>query len=71
MFELFTAFEDAMVLSFYVDDDDDYHVTQFEESAELDAFLASADATEPDEFGRCYLFGTVWVVVHEDMGEDE
>jgi hypothetical protein len=71
MFELLTALEDTMVLSFYVDSDGDYHVTQFAQSAELDAFLATADAYEEDECGMYFLFGSVWVSVHEDMGEDE
>ena len=71
MFELLTALEDAMVLSFYVDYEGDYHVTQFAASDELDAFLASADIYEEDECGMYFLFGSVWVSVHEDMGEDE
>ena len=71
MFELFTALEDAMVLSFYIDNDGDYHVTRFEDSEELDAFLDSADVVEPAEFGHYYLFGSIWVTVNEDMGEDE
>ena len=71
MFELLTTLEDAMVLSFYVDHDGDYHVTQFEKSAELDSLLASADVCEEDECGIYYLFGSVWVSVREDMEEDE
>ena len=71
MFDLFTTLEDTMVLSFYVDHDGDYHVTQFAQSAELDSFLASADVCEEDECGMYYLFGSVWVVVCEEMGEDE
>jgi len=71
MFELLTALEDAMVLSFYVDHDGDYHVTQFAQSTELDSLLASADVCEEDECGVYYLFGSVWMSVREDMGEDE
>lgn len=71
MFELLTALEDAMVLSFYVDHDGDYHVIQFAQSAELDSLLASADVCEEDECGIYYLFDSVWVSVREDMGEDE
>jgi len=71
MFELLTALEDAMVLSFYVDHDGDYHVTQFAQSAELDSLLASADVCEEDECGVYYLFGSVWMSVREDMEEDE
>ena len=71
MFELLTTLEDAMVVSFYIDYEGDYHVTQFAPSAELDALLASADVCEGDECGMYYLFGSVWVSVHEDMGEDE
>lgn len=71
MFELLTALEDAMVLSFYVDHEGDYHVTQFAQSAELDSILASADVCEEDECGVYYLFGSMWMSVHEDMGEDE
>ena len=71
MFDLFTTLEDAMVLSFYVDHDGDYHVIQFAQSAELDSLLASADVCEEDECGMYYLFGSVWVVVREEMGEDE
>ena len=71
MFELLTTLEDAMVLSFYVDYAGDYHVTQFAQSAELDSLLASADVYEEDECGMYFLFGSVWMTVHEDMGEDE
>ena len=71
MFELLTALEDAMVLSFYVDDDGDYHMTQLEESDELDELLATADEYEEDECGMYFRFGSVWVSVHEDTGEDE
>ena len=71
MFELLTALEDAMVLSFYVDDDGDYHMTQLEESDELDKLLATADEHEEDECGMYFRFGSVWVSVHEDTGEDE
>ena len=71
MFELLTALEDAMVLSFYVDDDGDYHMTQLEESDELDKLLATADEYEEDECGMYFRFGSVWVSIHEDMGEDE
>ena len=71
MFELFTTLEDAMVLSFYVDSDGDYHVDQFEESDELDELLAAADEYEEDQCGMCFRFGSVWVSVHQDMGEDE
>ena len=71
MFELLTALEDSMVLSFYVDHDGDYHVTQFAASDELDTFLASADVYEEDECGMYFLFGSVWVSVREEIGEDE
>ncbi len=71
MFELFTTLEDAMVLSFYIDSDGDYHVDQFEESDELDELLAAADGYEEDQCGMCFRFGSVWVSVHRDMGEDE
>lgn len=63
MFELFTTLEDAMVLSFYIDYDGDYHVIRFEDSTELDTFLASADVVELAEFDHYYLFGSVWVIV--------
>ena len=71
MFEMLTALEDAMVLSFYVDSDGDYHVTQYAQSTEFDSLLASADAYDGDECGVYYLFGSVWMSVHEDLGEDE
>ena len=71
MFELLTALEDSMVVSFRVDSDGDYHVDQFAASDELDALLATADEYEEDECGMYFRFGSVWVSVHEDMGEDE
>ena len=71
MFELLTALEDSMVLSFRVDSDGDYHVDQFEESDEFDTLLATADEYDEDECGMYFRFGSVWMSVHEDMGEDE
>lgn len=71
MTELFTALENAMVLSFYEDYDGDFHVTQFMESAELDTFLATADEISSDELGYCYRFGSTLVVVADEIGEDE
>ena len=71
MTELLTTLEDAMVLSFYTDDDGDYHVTQFEPAEEFDALLETADEFEYAEYDTCYRFGSVWMVVTEDLGEDE
>lgn len=71
MFELLTALEDTMVLSFRVDSDGDYHVDQFAASDELDELLATADEYDEDECGMYFRFGSVWMSVREDMGEDE
>lgn len=71
MFELLTALEDAEVLCFHVDSDGDYHIDQFETSDAFDTLLATADEYEEDECGMYFRFGSVWMSVHEDMGEDE
>ncbi len=71
MFELLTALEDSMVLSFRVDSDGDYHIDQFATSDEFDALLATADEYDEDECGMYFRFGSVWMSVREDMGEDE
>lgn len=71
MFDLFTALEDAMVLSFYIGYNGDYYVFQFKESAELDAFLATADVFEEDESKMYFLFGSVWIVVYKKVEEDK
>ncbi len=71
MFELLTTLEDALVLSFYIDYYGDYHVTQFEDSAELDAFLASADVVRNTAVCHYYLFGSIWIVVNKNMRKDK
>lgn len=70
MFELFTALEDAMVLSVR-SRDFGYLLTQFEESEELDALLATADEFYWEDATQVFRFGDVLVYLDEDMGEDE
>ena len=71
MTELLTMLEDAEVLCYRTDSDGDFHVTQFEESEEFDQLLATADEVDGDECRTYYRFGSVWMAVDTDMGEDE